>query len=72
MLVFTYLPLLFPDGHLPSPRWKPVGWLALADIIVFSVAFGLTPKGLFGSHPNPIAVIPAGAQTDLVWTRRPS
>jgi signal transduction histidine kinase len=23
-----YLFLLFPDGHLPSRRWRPVGWLA--------------------------------------------
>ena len=23
-LVFVYLPLLFPDGHLPSRRWLPV------------------------------------------------
>ena len=27
-LVAVGIPLLFPDGHLPSPRWRPAAWLA--------------------------------------------
>ena len=29
VLPFTFL--LFPDGKLPSPRWRPVLWLAIAN-----------------------------------------
>ena len=68
VLVFTFLPLLFPDGRLPSPRWRWVAWLAVADIALFVVAFGLTPTGLFSSRPNPIAIVPPGALTEGVYS----
>src|SRR5215217_9723782 len=27
-LALTFVPLLFPDGRLPSRRWRPVAWLS--------------------------------------------
>ena len=36
-LILVFLPLLFPDGRPPSPRWRPVAWLGGALIILFSV-----------------------------------
>ena len=39
-LTLIYLPLLFPDGRLPSPRWMPVAvipGIALAGYVVLSV-----------------------------------
>jgi hypothetical protein len=32
VLILVFLPLLFPDGHPPSPRWRPVGWLGVLSI----------------------------------------
>jgi hypothetical protein len=39
-LALVFLPLLFPYGRLPSPRWRPVLWLGVADLAlgVFSDA----------------------------------
>jgi hypothetical protein len=55
-LAFSFLPLLFPDGRLPSPRWRPVAWLAAADLVLLSVAFGFARSGSFAPIPNPITI----------------
>jgi hypothetical protein len=35
-LLLTFTPLLFPDGRLPSRRWRPVAWLSLVLIVIIS------------------------------------
>jgi hypothetical protein len=35
--LITYLILLFPDGKLPSMRWRPLAWLSGAVIILVSL-----------------------------------
>jgi hypothetical protein len=36
-LLLTFVPLLFPDGRLPSRRWRPVAWLSAILIVVIPV-----------------------------------
>ncbi len=57
-LLGIYLPLLFPDGRLPSERWRPLPWLGGAVIAVICVGFILVP-GPLGDQPgarNPFGV----------------
>ncbi|MFI6598164.1 sensor histidine kinase [Nonomuraea sp. NPDC050536] len=53
-LTWVFVPLMFPDGRLPSPRWRPVAWLAAVAIAVQSVALALVPELPYGGH-NPLA-----------------
>src|SRR5829696_8431658 len=45
-LILVFLPLLFPDGHPPSHRWRPVAWLVGLSIglTVVSSTIGLWPE----------------------------
>jgi signal transduction histidine kinase len=45
-LLVTMVLLLFPDGHLPSRRWRPVAWLSTAAVVVATIglAVGAIPK----------------------------
>src|SRR4051794_28137195 len=50
--VSGFLLLLFPDGHLPTPRWRWFGWLCGIGLVVLSlvVLFG---SGTFGDIGHP-------------------
>ena len=50
--------LAFPDGHLPSPRWRVVGWVVAVDLVLM---VGLSPitevlddDGVLGGIANPL------------------
>jgi signal transduction histidine kinase len=61
MLVGTFSILLFPDGRLPSPRWRPLAWACGIVMTLVSIGVALAPGPLqVGSSarsiPNPLAV----------------
>ena len=45
-LLGTYVLLLFPDGRLPSRRWRPLAWLSGAVIALLGVDIVLAPGPL--------------------------
>jgi hypothetical protein len=57
-LLGTYVLLLFPDGRLPSRRWRPLGWLSGAVILLLSVGVMLAPGPLdnLGGVRNPFGI----------------
>ena len=61
-LMGTFLILLYPDGHLPSPRWRPVAYLSAVTMALVFLVVDLAPGQLEESPvptlPNPLAVEP--------------
>jgi hypothetical protein len=55
-----FLPLLFPDGHLPSPRWRPVAFVAAAAVGIAALITMVTPDTYadlgYPSIQNPIGL----------------
>jgi hypothetical protein len=56
--VLTFGLLLFPDGHLPSRRWRPVAWLAGATLAMFTFGSAVHPEPLFNHQTiaNPVGI----------------
>jgi len=72
-LLGTYLLLLFPDGKLPTRRWRPLAWLSGVVIVLLSVGVMFAPGRLesLGGVRNPFGLegahwITAGAYTVLL------
>jgi signal transduction histidine kinase len=56
----TFLLLLFPDGHLPSPRWRWFAWtLGVALVLIYLVILfspGPIEGGTLQRAPNPLGL----------------
>jgi len=57
-LLGIYMILLFPDGKLPSRRWRPLAWLSGTVIVFGGVGFAIDPGPLpgLGGVRNPFGV----------------
>jgi signal transduction histidine kinase len=55
-LTALVLPLVFPEGRLLSPRWRPALWAALAFIPLWVLGYAFIPQTMgpyFHNMPNP-------------------
>jgi hypothetical protein len=56
----VFLILLFPDGQLPSRRWRLVAWAALVGAALAVIGTAFIPDYLIVSHPyvdNPFGIV---------------
>jgi hypothetical protein len=73
--LILFLFLLFPDGRLPSPRWRVVAWLSVIGILQETALYALEPAQLLetdlhGLPPvkNPFALEDAAHFLNMVGT----
>jgi hypothetical protein len=60
-LMGTFLILLFPDGRLPSPRWKPWAWLCVIAMVLSFIGILVQP-GSFAESGYPEVRNPLGIE----------
>jgi len=58
LVLFVFL--FFPDGRLPSPRWRPVAWLVLANTALAVAPFAFDPGPLSEFSERVHVVNPVG------------
>jgi signal transduction histidine kinase len=72
VLPVTFLLLLFPDGHLPSPRWRWFAWVIGISLTVVYLAILLDPapveESIAPSTPNPLGIQSLGPFLDVAQT----
>ena len=71
-LTGIFLILLFPDGLLPSRRWRPVAWLGAFVVVVGVLSISLTPGPIEGAiaalgKDNPLGMTGAGSLLDALF-----
>ncbi len=56
--VGMFLVLLFPDGRLPSSRWRPFAWFVVTVVFLGAIALAFSPGPVDGLGPieNPLGI----------------
>jgi hypothetical protein len=65
----TFFPLLFPDGHVPSPEWRALPWVVGIHLTIVILGAALFPGEVDGFRgvDNPLGVEIVGNMQDLLW-----
>lgn len=53
-IIGAFMLFVFPTGHLPSPRWKPVVWAGVVALAVALVGGATDPTPVAEGLPNPL------------------
>jgi hypothetical protein len=56
--ILPFVFLLFPDGRLPSPHWRPFAWIAgvLSGLFLLMIPFRAGGLEYFPAIPNPVGI----------------
>jgi hypothetical protein len=67
--LLAFLLLLFPDGRLPSRRWRPFAWFTAAAYLTLSVSAALSPGAVELYYPEaaPPVNLPVAGLADTVF-----
>lgn len=63
-----FLLMLYPDGHLPGRRWRPLLWLAVFVVVAAFVATAFSSLNEPGFPPNPLGIPALTVLFDIVLT----
>ena len=69
--IALFLPLallLFPDGHLLSPRWRPIAIATVVTAPFFALEMGSSPGPLFDNGPSGYLTLSSFDSLQPLWT----
>ncbi len=65
-LPFSFVLLLFPDGQLPSPRWRFIGWSVALGLALSVLKITLHPGPVWGQPLSPFGILGPAPVLDVL------